>query len=38
MFTVVTGLTLPQGLVALGHDPVVAGSDHPAAPGPLTFR
>ena len=38
MFTVSTGLTIHSGSFALGHDPVVAGSDHPAAPGPLTSR
>ena len=38
MFTVGTGLARPSGLFAVTHDLVVAGSDHPAAPGPLTSR
>jgi BNR repeat-like domain len=38
MFTVVTGLTIHRGLFAVTRDLVVAGSDHPAAPGPLTSR
>lgn len=38
MFTVATGLTIHSGSFALGHDPVVAGSDHPAASRPLTSR
>lgn len=38
MFTVVTGLTIHRGLFAIKHDLVVAGSDHPAAPKPLTSR
>ena len=38
MFTVVTGLTIHSGLFALGHDPVVASSDHLAVSGPLTSR
>jgi BNR repeat-like domain len=38
MFTVVTGLTIHRGLFAVANDPVVAGSDHAAAPGPLTSR
>lgn len=37
-FTVGTGLTIPSRLFAVTHDPVVAGSDHPAALGPLTSR
>ena len=38
MFTVVTGLSISRGLFALGRDPVVASSDHPASAQPLTSR
>jgi hypothetical protein len=35
-FTVGTGLTIHSGLFALGHERVVAGSDHPAVPRPTS--